>query len=300
MIKSLRHVFVLRISETGQAVVLTLVDTAAAELQSLAEPRLSSDIRSRSLPKNITLRTTTTGPIPATTSTSSSTTFNSLEADQATEQESKPSSNPLPIVPLATETSSNATKTSSELQDEATSSQDTGQEAANDSKDEGVLVRAEQKPGEETTSRHPEDTRQDEPKDETLKPEDNLSPSPELDDGAVRAKLGGGSSDEAAAVILDGLVASGSTDHHHEDIPSFSEWAQKRLEEAEKKKSKRFFLPPKFTLQFSFHPIEIRIFFSIEHQKLVELHFALRSQVSNEINKKNNFFPPRHYLLAMD
>ncbi|XP_043278974.1 SUN domain-containing ossification factor isoform X2 [Venturia canescens] len=223
------------ISETGQAVVLTLVDTAAAELQSLAEPRLSSDIRSRSLPKNVTLRTTTTttGPIPATTTT---TTLNSLKHEQSTEQTAKTSSGPPPVVPLATETPSNATKTLSALQDEAASTQAAAREG-NDSKDEVVVVRAEQKSPDETAHRKPEETQEDETKDETPKPDENLTPAPELDDGAARAKLVGGSSDESAAVILDGLVASGSTDHHHEDIPSFSEWAQKRLEEAEKKKT---------------------------------------------------------------
>ena len=63
----------------------------------------------------------------------------------------------------------------------------------------------------------------------------NPTTAPDLNDSAARARLTG-SADDSAAVILDGLVSAGSSDPH-EDIPSFNEWAQKRLEEAEKKKS---------------------------------------------------------------
>ncbi|XP_058793342.1 SUN domain-containing ossification factor [Phymastichus coffea] len=58
--------------------------------------------------------------------------------------------------------------------------------------------------------------------------------APDLNDSAARARLT--NDDGSAAAILDGLVTAGPTEPH-EEIPSFNEWAQKRLEEAEKKKS---------------------------------------------------------------
>jgi hypothetical protein len=66
------------------------------------------------------------------------------------------------------------------------------------------------------------------------------TPAADLNDSAARARLTG-SVDDNAAVILDSFVTAGPSDVTHEEIPSFNEWAQKRLEEVEKKKGERQF-----------------------------------------------------------
>ena len=98
-----------------------------------------------------------------------------------------------------------------------------------------LVVRAEKKSGFEET--RTEDFKPDEELllKEELQKEEDVNPASELNDNAARAQLVEGTTDDAAA-ILDGFGVSGSPDTH-EDMPSFSEWAQKRLEEAEKKKS---------------------------------------------------------------
>jgi len=105
-----------------------------------------------------------------------------------------------------------------------------------------VIVRAEQKVNtDELEPRVEEELGQVQvPEELSSKVDETFTTAPELNDTAARAQLIGGSRDETAAVILDGLVTSGPSDPP-EDIPSFSEWAQKRLEEAEKKKSKYSF-----------------------------------------------------------
>lgn len=60
----------------------------------------------------------------------------------------------------------------------------------------------------------------------------------DLNDSVARARITS-AADESTAAILDSLVTAGPSEPAHEDIPSFNEWAQKRLEEAEKKKSKQ-------------------------------------------------------------
>ncbi|XP_033218949.1 SUN domain-containing ossification factor [Belonocnema kinseyi] len=191
------------ISETGQAVVLTLVDTAASELQSLADPKIVSEFRARSLSNNLTLTNPTVrGP----------------------EKTLEPID---PEINLETPTE--------QVNDSATAEKEVA-EGADDDSEFVVVVRAEKKSGGEET-RIEEDLKLDEEllSKEDLPKEDDLNPAPELNDSAARAQLVGGSTDDAA-VILDGIAGSGSSDTH-EDMPSFSEWAQKRLEEAEKKKT---------------------------------------------------------------
>lgn len=61
----------------------------------------------------------------------------------------------------------------------------------------------------------------------------------DLNDIEAKAKITNGAADDSTVAILDSLVTAGPSEPAHEDIPSFNEWAQKRLEEAEKKKSKR-------------------------------------------------------------
>lgn len=220
--------FVHRISETGQSVVLTLVDTAAAELQSLAEPRLTGDIRSRSSTTNTSLTTTTTR--------SDATTTAAINLNGESHQFVESHKDTLPGVLLETiETSRNFTEGLSNEEPRINDDESIEDEAPIE--EQVVVVRAEQKVADEGPTKA-EDVQDAQSKDESRKKEEDSATSAELDDGAARARLVGGSADEASAVILDGLVTAGPTDHHHEDIPSFSEWAQKRLEEAEKKKSK--------------------------------------------------------------
>lgn len=205
-----------RISETGQAVVLTLVDTAAAELQSLAEPKVNREFSSsRSSVKNSSL----------------------LSGGQAELKEPLPTTQ-IPPPPVVDDTTEQPNDTDVEQDDVLLLkkiSEETPPEVV-------VIVRAEQKINVNDLELGVEDEVGGHviSSDEMPRVDDAFTTAPELNDTAARAQLVGGSRDETAAVILDGLVSSGPTDPH-EDIPSFSEWAQKRLEEAEKKKSERLY-----------------------------------------------------------
>ena len=204
-----------RISETGQAVVLTLVDTAA-ELQNLAEPKIDHEFSSRSSIKNSSL----------------------LGINQVRQSEHLKETVPttqIPPPPIVDETTERPNDTDV-LEDEEVLllKKITAEEPP-----EVVIVRAEQKiNADELELRvEEEDASQAQVSEElSSKIDDTFTTAPELNDTAARARLVGDSRDETAAVILNGLVTSGPTEPH-EDIPSFSEWAQKRLEEAEKKKS---------------------------------------------------------------
>lgn len=66
----------------------------------------------------------------------------------------------------------------------------------------------------------------------------NKMTTPELSDTDAKARLVGDNRDETAAVVFGEGIGSVGSSNPHEDIPSFSEWTQKRLEEAERKKSK--------------------------------------------------------------
>ncbi|XP_011875232.1 PREDICTED: SUN domain-containing ossification factor isoform X2 [Vollenhovia emeryi] len=207
-----------RISETGQAVVLTLVDTAAAGLQNLAEPKIDREFPSRSSIKNSSL----------------------LGGNQARPsehlKETVPTTQipPPPIVDEATERP-NDTDVLGDDEELLLLKKITAEEPP----EVVVVVRAEQKINtDELVLRVEEEGAGQAQVSEELsaKIDDAFTTAPELNDTAAREQLVGNSRDETAAVILNGLVASGPTEPH-EDIPSFSEWAQKRLEEAEKKKT---------------------------------------------------------------
>lgn len=207
------HLFVRRISETGQAVVLTLVDTAAADLQNLAEPKVDREFSSI---KNSSL----------------------LGGNQARQSEHLKETVPttqIPPPPIVDETTERPNDTDIlEDSEEILLKKITAEEPP-----EVVIVRAEQKINtDELEPRVEEEEAGQTQVSEELssKIDDTFTTAPELNDTAARARLVGDSRDETAAVILNGLVTSGPTEPH-EDIPSFSEWAQKRLEEAEKKKS---------------------------------------------------------------
>lgn len=206
-----------RISETGQAVVLTLVDTAA-ELQNLAEPKIDHEFSSRSSNKNSSL-------------------LGSNQVRQSEHLKETVPTTQIPPPPIVDETTERPNDTDA-LED--------GEEVlllkkiiAEEPPEVVVIVRAEQKiNADELELRvEEEDASQAQVSEElSSKIDDTFTTAPELNDTAARARLVGDSRDETAAVILNGLVTSGPTEPH-EDIPSFSEWAQKRLEEAEKKKS---------------------------------------------------------------
>ncbi|KAL0107163.1 hypothetical protein PUN28_015586 [Cardiocondyla obscurior] len=207
-----------RISETGQAVVLTLVDTAAAGLQNLAEPKIDRDFSSRSSVKNSSL----------------------LDDNQARESEHRKEAVPttqIPPPPIVDETTEQPNNTNA-LGDE----EDVlllKKIAAEEPSEVVMIVRAERKINTDDLELRVEEEKASQaqvPEELSSKVDDTFTTAPELNDTAARARLVGDGRDETAAVILNGLVTSGPTEPH-EDIPSFSEWAQKRLEEAEKKKT---------------------------------------------------------------
>ncbi|XP_025986386.2 SUN domain-containing ossification factor isoform X2 [Solenopsis invicta] len=206
-----------RISETDQ-VVLTLVDTAAAGLQNLAEPKIDHEFPSRSSVKNSTL----------------------LGDNQAKQSEHVKESMPttqIPPPPIVDETTERSNDTAVLGADEEALL--LKKISAEEPPEVVVIVRAEQKiNADELELRvEEEDVSQGQVSEElSSKGDDTFTTASELNDTAARARLVGDSRDETAAVILNGLVTSGPTEPH-EDIPSFSEWAQKRLEEAEKKKT---------------------------------------------------------------
>jgi len=198
--------------------VLTLVDTAAVGLQNLAEPKIDHEFSSQSSIKNSSL----------------------LDSNQARQsehlKETVPTTQipPPPIVDEATERP-NDTDVLGDEEKVLLLKKITVEEP-----EVVVVVRAEQKINAdelELRIEEEEEAGQAQVSEEmSSKIDDTFTTAPELNDTAARARLVGDSRDETAAVILNGLVTSGPTEPH-EDIPSFSEWAQKRLEEAEKKKS---------------------------------------------------------------
>ncbi|XP_012230551.1 SUN domain-containing ossification factor isoform X2 [Linepithema humile] len=208
-----------RISETGQAVVLTLVDNAAAKLQNLAETKIDSEFSSRSSVKNSSLLS-----------------GNQVrQSEELTAARAAAPSTQIPSPPIADETT--VAPNDTDVLDDGEDVLLPKNISAEETPEVVVIVRAEQKDG-ESQLKVEEEVDQVQVSSEELPPKTDgaFTTAPELNDTAAREQLVGGNRDESAAVILDGLVASGPTDPH-EDIPSFSEWAQKRLEEAEKKKT---------------------------------------------------------------
>ncbi|KAG8039993.1 hypothetical protein G9C98_001511 [Cotesia typhae] len=65
---------------------------------------------------------------------------------------------------------------------------------------------------------------------------EELSGSRELEESTTQTTLLPGSSEESGTVSLDGFVGSDDSENH-EDIPSYNEWTQKKMEEDEKKKT---------------------------------------------------------------
>lgn len=215
-----------RISETGQAVVLTLVDTAAAELQNLAEPKIELD--SHSSVKN--------------SSTKSNDRRYPEDIHDAEPSTQIPSPSTIEEESIEEDNDTNILSDEDELL--GLHGTPHGRNVNEKTADIVVVVRAEQqKVAVDAVDAVQSEVRSEEEEEVELpedlaKVEEAFGTASELNDTAARVRLisGGNRDDVAAAVIIDGLVASGPSDSH-EDIPSFSEWAQKRLEEAEKKKS---------------------------------------------------------------
>ncbi|XP_076645647.1 SUN domain-containing ossification factor-like isoform X2 [Halictus rubicundus] len=196
------------ISGTEQAAVLTLVDTAAAELQSLVDPKFTSEFsRARIFGKNSSLLTKTT-----------------KHGQEAKKEEIEISSTPMPSTIIEENESSNKS-----IEEELLSNDERTSEGV-------VVVRAEQGPIiiDETEILENEDKILP---DEVAKVDKIVTTAPELSDSDAKGRLMGHTRDEAPAIVIgEEIVPVGSPDPH-EDIPSFNEWTQKRLEEAEKKKT---------------------------------------------------------------
>jgi len=198
--------------------VLTLVDTAAVGLQNLAEPKIDHEFPSQSSIKNSSL-------------------LGSNQARQSEHLKETVPTTQIPPPPIIDETTErpNDTDVLGDEEKVLLLKKITVEEP-----EVVVVVRAEQKINAnelELKVEEEEEVGQAQVSEEmSSKIDDTFTTAPELNDTAARARLVGDSRDETAAVILNGLVTSGPTEPH-EDIPSFSEWAQKRLEEAEKKKS---------------------------------------------------------------
>lgn len=194
--------------------VLTLVDTATAELKNLADPRIPSEFRGRSSLKNLSLN-----------GQSSSTLL----------------FKPLINVDEFSEESNNATFQLEDIDEPENATDYSEQEQ--EQEQVVLVVRAEKKSLHDSPSVVVVDESSNASgadnvpiSEEIVKADETLATSPpELRDSAARERLAkaGGNKD----VIYDGIVSPGGTSESHEDIPSFNEWTQKRLEEAEKKKS---------------------------------------------------------------
>lgn len=205
--------------------MLTLVDTAAAELQNLAEPKIDREFSSRSSIKN-----------------------SSILSDDQIRQTEHIKEIVVPTTQIQPPLIVDETTTTTERPNDTEALED-GEEvlllkkiSTEEAPEVVVIVRAEQKVNmDELELRVEEEVGQVRMSEElSSKADDTFTAASELNDTVARAQLISGSRDETVAVILDGLVTSGPSDPH-EDIPSFSEWAQKRLEEVEKKKSEYIF-----------------------------------------------------------
>ncbi|CAK9832934.1 SUN domain-containing ossification factor [Anthophora retusa] len=206
------------ISESEQATILTLVDTTAAELQSLAEPKFNHEFsRNRLYPKNSSVLT------------------KNANIGQTKQEEKE-------ILPSTQTSSSQFINEITEKLNDTNNFEEESALLTNSVEEEVpevvVVVRAEQTL---ITSDGSEDKLEDEDvkilSDEIPKVDETFATTSELSDTKAKARLVEDNRDDAATVVLgEGIVPVGSS-NSHEDIPSFSEWTQKRLEEAEKKKT---------------------------------------------------------------
>ncbi|XP_050592308.1 SUN domain-containing ossification factor isoform X3 [Bombus affinis] len=208
------------ISENEEATVLTSVNTSVAELQSLAESKLNSEFsKSRLFPKKSSILTKN----------------GNIRQKVKKGQEETSSSIQKPSTSLINEITETRNETNS-LEEESLLLTNLVKEE--ETSEVVVVVRAEQA---SITADGPELKLEESVvkvlPDEISKVDGTFATTTELSDTDAKARLVGENRDDAAAVVLgEGIVTVGSS-NPHEDIPSFSEWTQKRLEEAERKKT---------------------------------------------------------------
>lgn len=196
------------------------MNTSVAELQSLAESKLNSEFsKSRLFPKKSSILTKN----------------GNIRQKIKNGQEETSSSIQTPSSSIINEITETRNETNSLEEESLLLTNLVGEE---ETSEVVVVVRAEQasittdgpelKLEESVVKVHP---------DEISKVDGTFATTSELSDTDAKARLVGENRDDAAAVVLgEGIVTVGSS-NPHEDIPSFSEWTQKRLEEAERKKS---------------------------------------------------------------
>ncbi|XP_076247996.1 uncharacterized protein LOC143187639 isoform X2 [Calliopsis andreniformis] len=205
-----------RISESEDAAVLTF-DTTATELQDLVEPQFNLEF--------------TTSRFFTNTSSPLTKSANVLEETINEQQKLSPSTQ-IPSLPSTDEITEEYNESRTD-EEEPSLLQNAIEEETLDL-DEVVVVRAEQSP---IITDESETSFQEKAITEMPKVDEMLMTTSELDDTANKALLVEHTGDEAAAIVFkDETIPVRSADSH-EEIPSFNEWAQKRLEEAEKKKT---------------------------------------------------------------
>ncbi|XP_051164016.1 SUN domain-containing ossification factor isoform X2 [Leptopilina boulardi] len=214
------------ISESGQSVVLTLVDTAASELQSLADPKIVSEFRARSLSNNLSLSNTPIRKEEEKEKNFDSVTDTKSEIVITTER-----INDSVIVDNNNNNINNNNNNISITETKETKTLDDDNDA-----ETVVIVRAEKKTVVEEIKIDDENLKiEDEilTKDELLQ-DVEFNQVSELNEITIKSQLVG--NDDSPSVAPDGIVTPGSSDTQ-EDMPSFIEWSQKQLEEDEKKKT---------------------------------------------------------------
>lgn len=198
------------------------MNTSVAELQSLAESKLNSEFsKSRLFPKKSSILTKN----------------GNIRQKIKKEQGEMSSSIQTPSPSIINEITETRNETNS-LEEEEESLLLTNLVGEEETSEVVVVVRAEQA---SITTDGPELKLEESVvkvlPDEISKVDGTFATTSELSDTDAKARLVGENRDDAAAVVLgEGIVTVGSS-NPHEDIPSFSEWTQKRLEEAERKKS---------------------------------------------------------------
>lgn len=199
------------------------MNTSVAELQSLAESKLNSEFsKSRLFPKKSSILTKN----------------GNIRQKMKKGQEEMSSSIQTPSPSIINEITETRNETNSLEEEEEESLLLTNLVGEEETSEVVVVVRAEQA---SITTDGPELKLEESVvkvlPDEMSKVDGTFATTSELSDTDAKARLVGENRDDAAAVVLgEGIVTVGSS-NPHEDIPSFSEWTQKRLEEAERKKS---------------------------------------------------------------
>lgn len=200
-----------RISEHEQT-ILTLMNTTVTESQSLTESNLNPEFSKSKKLKNI---------------------------GQKIEKEQEEILSSIQAPPIINEITEKSNETNSLNIESLLLTNSVRQE---ETPEVVVVVRAEQTPivTDGSDSKVEDSIKVLPTKDEISKICNKMTTTPELSDTDAKARLVGDNRDETAAIVFGEGIASVGSSNPHEDIPSFSEWTQKRLEEAERKKSKYY------------------------------------------------------------